>query len=306
MSTLAPPIEVTFLAKSGGPLTKRIFLDANGKLVSDGSPCVMSTGAARRVRFNGLPEFATGIASLGQNEALALGTIRADLPNEVEVVTKRKLDELNGMPALNVIARTASHIHYRPNQPAPVLLDYDTKQMPHAVAARLDELGGYWPALVAVVPELASVAHVARRSTSAGLFRTDTGERLPGSSGLHVYLVLKDGSDAERFLKTLHARCWLAGLGWQMVGAGGNCSTARSSTGWSVPASGWYSKALRWRAVRRSPHRCIRERDRAHTRHEECRRSRRGKAAGTHAGGPAREGGRRLHGAVGGDSGLRA
>ncbi len=32
---------------------------------------------------------------------------------------------------------------------------------------------------------------------------------------------MQDGQDIERFLKTLHARCWLAGLGWLMVGAGG-------------------------------------------------------------------------------------
>jgi hypothetical protein len=32
---------------------------------------------------------------------------------------------------------------------------------------------------------------------------------------------IQDGSDCERFLKTLHARCWLAGLGWLTVGAGG-------------------------------------------------------------------------------------
>src|SRR5260370_41653260 len=124
MSAAAPMIEITVFAKSGGPLTKRIFIDPNGKLVSDGSACVMSYGAARRVRFNGLPAFATGIAGLGQNEALALGAIRADLSNKVEVVTKRKLDELNGTPAPDVIARTTTHINYRPNQPPPVLLDY--------------------------------------------------------------------------------------------------------------------------------------------------------------------------------------
>jgi hypothetical protein len=32
---------------------------------------------------------------------------------------------------------------------------------------------------------------------------------------------VRDGADIERFLKTFHLRCWLAGLGWMMVGAGG-------------------------------------------------------------------------------------
>jgi hypothetical protein len=45
--------------------------------------------------------------------------------------------------------------------------------------------------------------------------------QLPGSDGVHVYIAVKDGTDIVRFLQTLHARCWLAGFGWLMVGAGG-------------------------------------------------------------------------------------
>jgi len=93
--------------------------------------------------------------------------------------------------------------------------------MPRDVAATLDQMGGYWCALLSVLPQLQTVARVTRRSTSAGLFRADTGERLPGSDGMHDYIAVKDGTDIERFLKTLHERCWLAGFGWMMVGAGG-------------------------------------------------------------------------------------
>ena len=82
-------------------------------------------------------------------------------------------------------------------------------------------LGGFWPALLTVLPALGNVARVMRRSTSAGLSRADTGEALPGSDGVHVYVAVKDGTDSERFLRTLHERCWLAGLGWMMVSASG-------------------------------------------------------------------------------------
>ena len=51
--------------------------------------------------------------------------------------------------------------------------------------------------------------------------RSDTGERLQGSDGLHGYLLVQDGTDVERFLRALHDRCWLAGLGWMMVGDAG-------------------------------------------------------------------------------------
>ena len=72
-----------------------------------------------------------------------------------------------------------------------------------------------------VLPALGDVARVTRRSTSAGLSRSDTGEPLPGSDGMHVYVAAKDGADSERFLRALHERCWLAGLGWMMVSTSG-------------------------------------------------------------------------------------
>src|SRR5260370_4466561 len=40
--------EIVRFTKTGGPLTKRIHLDENGKLKSDGSACVMSQGEAWR------------------------------------------------------------------------------------------------------------------------------------------------------------------------------------------------------------------------------------------------------------------
>ena len=40
-------------------------------------------------------------------------------------------------------------------------------------------------------------------------------------AGQHVYLLALDGADVERFVLDAHARCWLAGFGWMMVGAGG-------------------------------------------------------------------------------------
>ncbi len=214
-------IEITRLTKTGGPLTKRIALAEDGKVISDGSACVMSCGTAHRVRLPTPQAFAALIGGLEPHEAIALGALRPELPDEVQITTKRRLEEMNGAAAPGTAARTGGHIAYRPQQPAFVLLDFDTKGMPAAVADRLKALGGYWAALATVLPDLAGVARVMRRSTSAGLFRTDTGEKLPGSNGLHVFVAVQDGCDTERFLKTLHARCWLAGLGWMMVGAGG-------------------------------------------------------------------------------------
>jgi hypothetical protein len=211
--------EITVFVKSGGPLTKRISLSADGAIKSDGSACLMSTGAARRVEVADIQQFAAFIGELPPNEALALGALRAGLPDQVKVVTKAKL--LNGIAQPDIIARTGDDIIYRKGQPAFALLDFDTKGMPPHVVAELKHLDGFWEAMLSVLPALRDVARVVRRSTSAGLFRSDTGEQLRGSDGLHVYLTVQDGSDIERFLRALHARCWLEGLGWMMLGAAG-------------------------------------------------------------------------------------
>jgi hypothetical protein len=213
---MATSIEITGLTKDGGSLTKSISLAPDGSVKSDGSACVMSKGEAVRTPLGGVADLAAVIAKMKSKHAIALGALRADLPDTVQVVTKGKL---NGLP--HVIARTASSISYRPGVQAFVLIDIDTKAMPDEVRERIRLLGGYWNALVAVLPELSSVAHIIRPSTSAGLFRRDTGEELPSSGGRHVYLLVKDGADIVRFLDALHCRCWLAGFGWMMVGRAG-------------------------------------------------------------------------------------
>jgi hypothetical protein len=207
--------EIVVFTKANGPLTKRIGLNADGTINSDGSACTMAHGRARRVKLADVAELAAHIAELKSNQAIALGALRDDLPDEVAIVA---MDKLNGTGA---IARTAENLHFRRGQPAFALLDFDQKGMPAAVAERLAELGGFWPALVSVIPALADVARVTRLSTSAGLTNADTGEAYPGSGGLHEYVMVPDGTDIPRFLKTLHARCWLAGLGWMVIGGGG-------------------------------------------------------------------------------------
>ncbi len=213
-------IELTGFVKRGGPLTKRISLGPDGEPVSDGSACVMSAGSAERVKVANIQELAELIGGLKSNHALALGMLRPGLPDEVEIATKTALDKLNGTPRPDLIARTGANIFYR-EQPTYVLFDHDTKGMPKDVEQRIHALGWFGAALMSVLPALANVACIVRKSTSSGLFRSDTNERFADSGGWHIFAQIQDGTDAERFLKALHERCWLAGLGWKMVGAGG-------------------------------------------------------------------------------------
>ena len=215
----APKYEIVLFTKVDGPLTKRISLTDDGSVFSDGGACVMARGTARRVQINDVSHLATQIGSVNSKQAIALGTLPANLPDEVEITTKAKL--LNGVARPNVIARTADAVTYRKGKPAFALIDTDSKGMSAAVKAKITELGGYWPALLSALPELCNVARVTRRSTSSGLSRSDTGELLPGSENLHIYITVKDGTDVDRFLRAFHVRCWLAGFGWMRVSKSG-------------------------------------------------------------------------------------
>src|SRR6185369_8207093 len=203
-------------AKDGGPLTKQISLSPDGTLVKDGSACVMAHGTAERVRVAGVDALGALIEGLTPSQALAFGALRVDLPDKVEVATKKTV---NGAARPDIIARTGANIVY--HGPAFALLDYDSKAMPAGVAAELRQRGGFWPSLLTVLPSLGNVARVTRSSTSAGLSRADTGAAIPGSDGIHAFIAITDGSDAERFLRALHDRCWLAGFGWMMVSTSG-------------------------------------------------------------------------------------
>jgi hypothetical protein len=176
----------------------------------------LNQGVAVRVPIKSVKELAEVIGALNSSQMLTLGCLRRDLPNMVKVLT---VPALARQPCCDTIARSQEYLIY--DGPAFVLLDHDTKGMPATVRARLEQEGGIWNALRTVVPGLADAARVVRASTSSGLWRDDTGEKIGGSDGLHIFIPVKDGADATRFLQALFDRCWLAGLGWIMLSKSG-------------------------------------------------------------------------------------
>ena len=123
-------IELAVFSKTGGPLTKRITLTADGKITSDGGACTMAHGHAKRKRLGCVDELATLIEGLSSKQAIALGALRDELPDEVGIVTKAALT--NG-PINGAVARTGDNLVYRSGRPALSLFDYDTKGMTVAV-----------------------------------------------------------------------------------------------------------------------------------------------------------------------------
>lgn len=211
----AAQVEIVLFEKRGGPLTKDITKDRGGKLHKDSSRCCLSRGTATRHHLS-LNEFADLIEDIRPNQAIALGALRADLPDKVLIGTK---EAIAGGAVKGAVARSADNISYKQG-PALALLDIDGKGMPSAVARQINAAGGIVNAITSIVPDMASAAYVKRRSTSAGIIDTNTGDVL-SKGGDHIFVLVTDGSDVERFLKHLHERGWLLGYGWYIVGACG-------------------------------------------------------------------------------------
>ena len=108
---------------------------------------------------------------------MTLGRLRLGLPDAIRVLTRKKDQR---QQAKHIVARTADNFIYRIRKPRLVLLDFDTKGMPAEVDERIKSLGGFEAAVASVLPELTGTQRLIRASTSAGLYRTDTGERLSG------------------------------------------------------------------------------------------------------------------------------
>jgi len=175
-------------------MSKRISLDADGKLKSDGSECLMVTGTAERASAETAGDLARIIGGCRSNQAIALGALKAELLASVAVTIPKRLDKHPG-----AITRSRNYIDYRAEVPAWCLIDFDTKGMPDEVKAKIDAAGGMWQALLTVAPNLTGAARVSRASTSAGLYRSDTGEPIPGSNGLHHYVLVHDGATSNAF-----------------------------------------------------------------------------------------------------------
>lgn len=199
--------EITKFKKEGGPLTKRLSL-SDGGLRSDASQCRMSAGTATRVYCEDIADLAKVIDACGHDEAIAIGRMVDGVADEAKIVCQGKLA---GNPG--AISRSLDSFEFAEG-PGVCLLDVDLKGAP----AGLDPI----PALIQVLPDLDFVAHVDRASTSSGVSNAETGEIYPGSTGWHLYIMVKNQRDIPRFLKALQSRLWLISAGWGAVSAVGS------------------------------------------------------------------------------------
>jgi hypothetical protein len=214
-----PAITLTVFRKDGGPLTKRLSVDEDGALVSDGSACRMSHGSARTVGVTSMDEFAELISGLSQAEAIALGTVKPAALDAIGCARIVRHAELDSAVDAATISRTLEFIEFPLGKPGLMLLDFDTKGMSAEVLERVQS-EGFDVVLGDVVPAIISASRVWRPSTSSGVRNSSTGAIFDKAGG-HLYLAVTDAADIPRATKALHQRCWLAGFGHILVGRAG-------------------------------------------------------------------------------------
>jgi len=210
-------LRLTKLIKARGSLSKKLHLDADGKLANDSSQCRMSDGAAQSVAFMSAAELAALINGLGPREAYSNGALRAGLPDKPKIVVRQKLDPSKP----DIIARTLDYFAYESGSPGAPLFDVDLKGISPEAERRLDELGGVFGALRGAILGFDKCAGIWRESTSSRLRNADTGTVYQGSGGYHISPFTEDAVDIPRFTKAVKDRLTLLGLSWGMVGANG-------------------------------------------------------------------------------------
>ena len=179
----------------------------------------MSAGSARRATFDSLAAFATCIGrARSPHEAIALGALRDDLPDQVQITTKARL-EWNGSAA-HLIARTGDHSS---TGPLSLRSRYSTstrracrQRSSRDRRARRLLAGARLSAARASDGRPRGTRIDQRRNIPHRYRRAIAGIRRPPA-----FILVTDGADIERSCAYCMMRCWLHGLGWLMVGAGG-------------------------------------------------------------------------------------
>jgi hypothetical protein len=116
------------------------------------------------------------------------------------------------------LARNATCFAY-PAGPAAIGLDIDAKGMPAPELQKLKAAGGPLVLLQTIDPQLKTAGLCVRLSASAKLIDRRTRHRQAGS--MHVFLVVQDAADAERWLNTLSAHFILRGHAWIRIAKDG-------------------------------------------------------------------------------------
>jgi Virulence-associated protein E len=211
----SPAPELTLIV-SEHDATKSYVLE-NGKPKKLSEPG-LSSASVHRAHVVSLTALNAALQTLPRNVVLTCGAVTTAGDN-LELTTKNKLP---GKPG--AITRTKGWAAYTAGKQGLFVIDYDAKDLPPELLARVEAAGGIEGVLASVCPEFGRAGILARPSVSTGIRCKSTGATTPGGS-MHLYVTAKDGGDIKDFIRRIHERLILAGWGWVFVTKAGKALT---------------------------------------------------------------------------------
>lgn len=190
-----------------GCLTKTFGIE-NGN-VTKKFPGKINEGKFRTFSVT-LEQFKAGLAGFKSNEAICTGThIKEEFG---KIITQRFYNYLkNKNDFVNACPKTKEFFIYK-NQPTLFLFDVDgvDKSVDEVIEILSELIHGFNDAEKLIVP-----------SSSSGL-HDETGNLVSDSTSSHIYIIIKSGTDAERFMAAVVGRLWLAGHGKIVISKAGS------------------------------------------------------------------------------------
>ncbi|MEO9297161.1 AAA family ATPase [Devosia alba] len=205
------------IVTSDRPIAKR-FTAVGGKPSKRSGDAPLVSGTAETFKLAGsASEMAAGLAADLEGLDVSQVLICVPPPREKNTWPLVVDDKVEG--TAGAISRTKKYFK-TPDGPGILPLDFDVKEYPSHITAKLDGQTLRAP-LEAVFPEFARAADVSRPSMSTGIRHKGTGQATSSTAGLHRYCFVRDGQDVPRFSQVLKDRLVLNGWGWAHVTASG-------------------------------------------------------------------------------------
>jgi len=188
----------------------------------------MSVTHYQRLQLHDLAELRDLILSCNHTQAIGHGYIPAVEPGQqIRIADKPRFDAMGGKPGellqkgSNTWASRTKDFFTYGTGPALIMFDYDPDSSAPGAAAGITGPDDLLARLSKVHPCFNDVGYLRTYSTSAGIYDRKTGDCLKPAEGMHVYVVVEDGRDIERFRAALQHRLWLHGMGWIKISKSG-------------------------------------------------------------------------------------
>ena len=220
-------VELILVENWNRPLTKTYRLTKVGRIEKDRNKIATGFGRMARVtlaRDKPLDSLARVLLASSSYQAFMPGRLPGTALMR-RMIVKPRYDALpeadRDLAGAGPLYRGKLCISYTAGKPALLVIDYDAKDLPAALRDTIEKAGGLRAVLASIDPQWMSVGFLERPSVSTGIRDKRSGVVTTGG-GLHVYVIVQDGGDLERYVGVMFDRLTLAGFGWIVVSTAGS------------------------------------------------------------------------------------